>query len=728
MRRLIRFARARTHRAAEALRSLLGPIGVDAVRVNGDLWRSISNDPRLVFRAPQRRGRILVVELAADRDILAPRLYFDWGEGFAQDRSVGLQAGPATLLRLDLSDCPDLVRLRLDPCETEAEFVFRWGFDGRGMALAAESTPGIARHEIAAREFAPPQSKRPATDHEHYLNACALAERELRGHFVTPPAAPEISFVTPVYDTPPAFLDDLLASFRAQAPGYAELVLSDDGSTSPATASWLEAHAREPELVVLRHARNRGIAAASNAGIAAARGRWVGFVDHDDALAPYAVAVLLRAIADNPGARFFYTDEMLADAQLKGIESYDKPAFDDVLLSGCNYLNHISLYRRDLIEEVGGFREGFEGSQDYDLVLRALARLSRDQIRHVPYPAYLWRRHGGNYSVKSLEAATSSARRALGEAYARDGQALEVSPAILTNLHRVRLDLVAPRPKISVVVPNRNAPKLMAALADGLFRRTDYPDFEVIVVDNGSDDRATLALYARLKRERDNFTLLSRPAPFNFSAQVNLGVALARGEAILLLNNDVEVISKDWISEMVGCLAFRDVGIVGARLLYPNRRLQHAGVVLGLNGGACHWFLRRPADYPGPMGRLAVRSTMTAVTGACMLISRACWQATGPFDEEGFAVAFNDVDFCLRARAAGFRAVYTPFATLIHHESASRGADDRGPKRARFMREAALLMERHGADTFEDPVMSRWRGRKGTEPELVSLDRLPPAR
>jgi GT2 family glycosyltransferase len=266
----------------------------------------------------------------------------------------------------------------------------------------------------------------------------------------------------------------------------------------------------------------------------------------------------------------------------------------------------------------------------------------------------------------------------------------------------------------------------MSVLTEGLFDATDYADFELIVVDNGSTDPDTLALYEGLRR--GNFTLDIAPAPFNFSAQVNRGVALAKGEAILLLNNDIEVIEPGWLAEMVGCLAYADAGIVGARLLYPSGDLQHAGVAVGLGGLAGHWYLRRPADFPGPMGRLSVRSAMTAVTGACMLVTRACFEAAGPFDEANFAVAYNDVDFCLRARAAGFRTIYTPFATLVHHESASRGRDDRGPNRARFLRDQAALLERHGTGDFLDPVLSPWRDRIHSEPGRVALDALPRAR
>jgi GT2 family glycosyltransferase len=714
--------------------------GGGVARRSGDLWRGTAGDPQFLFPAPFKQIATLVLYAATERDgALTPRLYFNWGAGFAQDDSAGFAPARAALIRLTFEDCPDLRRLRFDPLEGSSEFTFRWGADGEGEALAREVEPELAaleaarapvlRARVAVADFAPSLrerpfgiSRKPRTIHEHFQHACALAQRELKPQ--PAPPSPLISFVSPLFNTPTAYLDDLVASFRAQAPGWAELVLSDDGSSSAETAKWLAAHEGEPGLVVLRNGTNRGIAAASNAGVAASRGRWIGFIDHDDALAPHAVAIVARVIAQNPKARFFYTDELIADARLRGVDVFDKPAFDDVLLSGVNYINHLSLYPRDLFEAVGGFREGFDGSQDYDLLLRALARIGRDEVRHIPYPAYVWRRDGASYSVKFIEKATANARRALCEAYAR----AEVEPANLADLHRVRLDLVSPKPKVSIVTPSRDAFRLMSLLTEGLFEGTDYPDFELIVVDNGSTDPDTLALYARLKRERPNFVLDLEPATFNFSRQVNRGLALAKGEAILLLNNDIEVIESGWLAEMVGCLAYPQAGIVGARLLYPAGDLQHAGVAVGLSGLAGHWYTHRPADFPGPMGRLAVRSAMSAVTGACMLISRACLDAVGPFDEENFAVAYNDVDFCLRARAAGLRTIYTPFATLIHHESATRGPDERGPNRPRFLRDQAALIERHRTDLFLDPVLSPWREREHSEPARIVLDTLPPAR
>jgi GT2 family glycosyltransferase len=746
LRRIKTFIGRRSKRAFQRLVTPFSPRPFHLVEENGFVWRTTGQDPQFVFPAPPRDAKLAFLFVGERDAALTPRLYLDWGDGFSEASSVHFGNVRAALIRFDCSNCPDLRSLRLDPHEGfSGSFVFRWGAGRKGEALAREAQTEFAdwearraqalRADLRAADYAPARPGRPIgvrrhpqTVEEHFQKATELAGQQLADRLPAPRATPLISLVSPLYDTPVAYLDDLLASFRKQAPGLAELVLSDDGSKSPATAAWLDAHEKEPGVVVLRNGVNRGIASACNAGAAAAKGGWITFIDHDDMLADHAIAVIVEAIEENPGARFFYTDEVMTDARMRPFEFFDKPAFDDVMLSGVNYINHFSIYARDLFESVGGFREGFDGSQDYDLLLRALRRLARDQIRHIPYPAYLWRRDGRTYSVKFLEKATANARRALAEAYARPGEALKVEPALRADLHRLRLDLVAPKPKVSIVVPNRDAFRLMSVLTEGLFGRTDYPDFELIVVDNGTTDPDTLALYETLKRDHANVRIEIAPGPFNFSAQVNRGIALSTGEAVLLLNNDIEVQEPDWLAEMVGCLAFEDAGIVGARLLYPSGEIQHVGVAVGVRFGAAHLYIRRPSDFHGSMGRLAVRTAATAVTGACMLISRACLDAVGPFDEKKFAVAFNDIDYCMRARAAGFRTIFTPFATLVHHESATRGPDTMGAALPRFLREQAELLERYAREDFLDPVLSPWRDRETSEPARILLKALPKAR
>lgn len=541
--------------------------------------------------------------------------------------------------------------------------------------------------------------------------------------------SPLISFVVPVFNTKSEYLDDLLSSFNSQQGGLSELILSDDGSTAKETKRWLARHSDTKNLIIISNRKNRGIAATTNSGIARASGRWVGLVDHDDALAPFLISRLVKALQLNPDCQFLYTDEIITDRKLRPVDYFLKPAWDPVLLSGVNYINHLSLYRRDRLLKIGALREGFEGSQDYDLLLRYTADLQDNEILHLPYPGYLWRRDGKSYSAKLMQDSTRNARKALAQHYRNDGETIEIDEAVSPNLHRVRFDIGKSKwPLVSVVIPNRNAISLISTVLDSITSRTDYPLLEIIVVDNGTTDKDVLALYERYRQGHVLFRAIMSKEPFNFSRSVNRGIAAASGEYVLLLNNDIEVLEAGWLKEMVSCFRYPQTGIVGAKLLYPNHSLQHAGVIAGLGGLAGHWFIGREADFPGPMGRLWVRNSLSVVTGACMLLSRKCLKTIGEFDEDRFAVAYNDVDYCLRAVNAGFRIVWTPFAKLLHRESASRGSDELPENIARFEKDKESLREVHHTSDFNDRAFNPWLSRSHSEPFPMRLKALPPPR
>jgi len=465
------------------------------------------------------------------------------------------------------------------------------------------------------------------------------------------------------------------ARLAAKAPAPAGLWLSVIAEAPP--AGWPKGG---PAELVLRDPRAPWCEARSRA-----RAPFVARLDPGGRLTPHAAQRIAATLAAHPEAEALYTDEVIADARGRPREIVLKPAFDPVLLQAFDYFGRLAVYRRERVAALGGFGQG-----DHELALRVAAEAAPGAILHLPYPAYIGPPRASPFAIPALGPPPGG------------------------------------WPRVNVVIPSRDAPELIGAALASLFERTDYPDFDVTVVDNGSTDPATLALYRSYAGPR--FRVEIRPAPFNFSRAVNRGVALSQGPFVLLLNNDIEAIEPGWLKEMVACLAYPNTGIVGAKLLYPDRTLQHAGVIAGLGGYAGHWHVGRPESEPGPQGRLAARQSLSVVTGACMLVSRACFEALGGFDEETFPVAYNDVDFCLRAGRAGWRAVWTPFARLVHHESASRGSDETPENRARFARDKAALQARHATDAYEDRAYNPWASRSHSDPWPMARASLPPPR
>jgi GT2 family glycosyltransferase len=713
-------------------------------RIGGGKWLATDNDPQFVFFLHRLQFSYVIFELKEAGRILDPQVFIDRGKGFEPNDMFELQATRDGIYVVALKTLGNVRNLRFDPSSYSSQFEFhayatfdlpsvkafverRLGEAHRGMGrlriceTIAEGDLGALR-QLGARA-------RTVNVTSHLKNVLALAAERYSHPIERRRSEPLISFVAPVFNTPVAYLDDLLESFRIQEEGTWELILVDDGSTSRQTSAWLDQQHHCPALKIIRRADNNGIAVATNSALTAARGTWVGFIDHDDALAPFAVARLSETIMQNPAASLIYTDEVLTDHKLEPLAYNLKPAYDPVLLSGVNYINHLSLYRRERLAEIGGLREGFDGSQDYDLLLRYLAGLDPAEVLHLPYPAYRWRRDGLSYSVAFLDRATTNARRALAEAYTMDNVPAPVEPALLPNLHRVMFDAtIRSWPKISIVIPNRDSFEFLSCVLEGIIQRTDYPDLEIIVPDNGSKDTRVLSLYEEMRASTSNFRAEILEEPFNFARQVNRGISMATGDHVLLLNNDIEVTDPGWLKEMVSCLAFPNAGIVGARLLYPDGTLQHVGVIVGLGGAAGHWFCGQPASQPGPMGRLMVRQTLSAVTGACMLISKDCRVATGYLDETTFAIAYNDIDYCLRAGERGFRTVWTPFATLLHHESASRGSEETAANKPRFLREQEALRAKYELESYVDRALNPWYGRHSSKPGPASLEQLPEPR
>ncbi len=523
------------------------------------------------------------------------------------------------------------------------------------------------------------------------------------GAMVSPPL---ISLLMPVYDTPLNWLREAIDSVLAQSYPHWELCIVDDASPRPGVGLLIEAYAQaDPRIRFRRRAKNGHIVAASNDALAMADGDFIGLLDHDDRLAPHALYHVAMEIQAHPDAGLIYSDEDKIDADGVRFGHYFKPDYNPDLLRSHNMISHFGVYRRSLVTELGGFRDGFEGAQDYDLVLRMVDALERGQIRHIPLVLYHWRvsKRSTASDMQAKPYAFQAAIRAVSDHLRRNALAAEVVESdLFPHTLRTRYALPKNPPLVSIIIPTRNAHALVKACIDSIRAKTVYSRYEILLIDNDSDDPASLACFEAL--EADGIRLLRYPHAFNYSMINNFAVEHARGEVLAFVNNDMEVIAADWLDEMLSLALRPGTGAVGARLWYDDDRLQHGGVVLGLGGVAGHAMKYLPKGHPGYCARALLRQNYTAVTAACMLVRREVFEQVGGFDGEHLAVAFNDVDLCLRIHEAGYDNVWTPWAELYHHESATRGAEDTPEKQRRFGKECAWMERRWAALLKRDPA------------------------
>jgi GT2 family glycosyltransferase len=514
---------------------------------------------------------------------------------------------------------------------------------------------------------------------------------------------PLISVVVPVYRPPIEYLRAALESVRRQTYARWELCLADASDCAEISRLLRELAARDPRVRLRELPENLGIAGNTNAALALARGDFVAFLDHDDELAPFALFEVASALAASPDADLVYSDEDKLDARGRRTQPHFKPDWSPEHLLSRNYVCHLAVVRRTLLEDLGGLRLGFDGAQDHDLILRVSERTKR--IVHVPEVLYHWRMHAGS-AAQTADAkpdASEAGRRAVEEHLRRVGTPAEVTHREVPGLYRVRYRL-GERPLVSAIIPNRDQAARLRRCLDAL-RDNDDANLEVLVVENGSTRDETFELYREVAG-RTGHRLLAWKEPFNYSAVNNHAARHARGELLLFLNNDVEGVHRSWLAPMVELAVQPGVGAVGAKLLYPDRTIQHGGVIIGMQGAAGHSHLRFPADAPGYMRRLRFPHNCSAVTGACLLVPRRVFEQVGGFDE-AFELAFGDIDLCLVIRRAGYRIVWTPDAELVHHESSTRGYEDTPEKRLRFGREVELFA-RKWRDTLAagDPYYS----------------------
>jgi GT2 family glycosyltransferase len=509
---------------------------------------------------------------------------------------------------------------------------------------------------------------------------------------------PKISIIMLLNDAPLNDIRETIESLCGQWYQNWELCIAVDTSAGNATLSLLQDYANQDARInVVATPLKDALSAAANRGLDLALGDYVALIGNADVLPPQALFYIAQAIASHPEAAMIFSDEDKISQSGVRYDPWFKCELNYELLLSQNAIGHLTVYRRDLIKDLEGFRVGFESAQDYDLALRALERIDATQVIHIPRILYHQRTR-----PRQTAAATEAARRAVADHLVRTDRGGVVEPVPeAPQYNRVRYPLPPALPLVSIIIPTRDRANLLGMCLDSLLAKTTYTHYEIIIVDNGSVEASTQALFARLPKDR--ISIIHDDAPFNYSRLNNLAVAQAKGDVICLMNNDIEIFTPDWMQEMLSYASQPDIGCVGARLWFPDGRLQHAGVITGLGGVAGHPNKFFPRGYSGYFGRAVLAQSMSAVTAACLMVCREIWEKVQGLDEN-LAVAFNDVDFCLRIRAAGYRNVWTPFAEMIHHESASRGDETTPEKQERYLKEIEQMKSRWGDLLNNDPA------------------------
>ncbi len=716
----------------------------DLIRDASGSWIATGVDPQLEVRfigGSLRRGWHILTLEAATLGVarqLSPEWYLDQ-ELDRSTSSQGVLARDGLKFSVMFFSAKNIVGLRINPC------FFRGKIGSFGVCVTPSNRFGAYRflrinrkrlHNIGDERFGKngpawwrltssanltTELKRLA-EHPGYANFLSpdpsyelwmtayehrLTKGEVLARLDALPRKPVISLLLPVYNTEPKQLRACIESVLRQSYPYWELCIADDASTDDCVEKILNGYAaHESRIKVVFRSENGHISVASNSALELATGDYVGLLDHDDELATNAALEVATAISAHPNAKLIYSDEDKIDRSGTRREPHFKSDWNPDLLLSHNYIGHLCVFEHERLKACGGFRKGFEGSQDHDLLLRYCHGLPGEAIVHVPKVLYHWRAMASSSAAYETvkDYTNKSGLRSVREAVRQTSQSASVEAGLMPNSYRVRYPIPVPAPLVTLIIPTRDQLDLTRRCIDSILEYTHFENYEIIIVDNGSEEPETLDYFDQIRC--DQIRVLPYDAPFNFSAINNFAVDHARGSILGFVNNDIEVATADWLGEMVSHSVREDVGCVGAKLYYSDGSIQHAGVILGLGGVAGHSHKRFPRDHPGYFGRLRLVQNLSAVTAACMLVRHSIFDQVGGFNEDDLSIAFNDVDFCIKVRELGYRNVWTPYAELFHHESASRGQEDTPEKMRRFAAEIQFMKDSWPEALSRDPYYS----------------------
>ena len=517
---------------------------------------------------------------------------------------------------------------------------------------------------------------------------------------------PKFSILMPVYNIAEKWLTLAIESVLNQAYDNWELCIADDASTQPHVKNVLNRFAsKDSRIKVVFREKNGHIAEATNSALEIATGEFVALVDNDDELTRDALYMMALEVNKHPDAALIYSDEDKLTSTGMRFNPYFKPDWNEELFLQQNFICHLGVYRTALVKEIGGFTKESAGAQDWDLALRIIAKAGSKKVHHIPHILYHWRViEGSTAQSTSAKPYVLDAQKNAVLAYLRATGTQDAQVEIIESISqlRVRFPIPAHNPLVSIIIPTKDQLAFLKRTVESIQEKTSYKNFEIIIVNNSSKEPATLAYFEELRSE-GVIQIVDDIRPFNFSELNNGAAKFAKGEVLAFLNNDLEVITNDWLSEMLSSLYRPNVGAVGAKLYYPNGAMQHAGVVVGIGGVAGHSHKGRVKEDPGYFNKCILTQEMSAVTAACLIVHKEIFEAVGGFDDKNLAVAFNDIDFCLKLRKAGHKIVFNPFAELYHYESVSRGHENTPSKVKRFEAESDTMKSRWGDVLTSDP-------------------------
>lgn len=505
---------------------------------------------------------------------------------------------------------------------------------------------------------------------------------------------PKLSIIVPTFNTPVNYLKEMIESVLNQSYTNWELCIADGSICRDNIHRIIDSYSKESRIKVKYLEQNFGIAGNSNEALKLSTGSYIAFLDHDDIIPLNALAEVVETINKNPGADFIYSDEdKISENGKIRFGPHFKPDWSPDTFRSHNYICHLSIIKKELLDRVGYFRAGFDGSQDYDLYLRATE--NANNIVHIPKILYHWRTLKGSTSAvpEAKLYAYESAKKALKDHLERTGINATVTDGVTIGSYKINYEFDRQQ-KVSIIIPNTDHVELLKNCIESILINTKNVNHEIIIIECKSTSEQIFTYYETLSNN-EFIKVIVWDKPFNYSTVNNYAAERASGNVLLFLNNDTEVITNEWLESMLQHVLRENIGAVGAKLIYPNNKIQHAGIIIGLGGIAENLHKHYPKRSSGYMRRLSIVQNVSAVTGACMMIRKDVFNEVGGFDEE-FALAYNDVDLCMKLREKGYLIIFTPYAELYHHESKTRGYEDTPEKKARFKKEAALFMKKWG--------------------------------